>query len=286
MIATAIHQRRLSSIEQGFDRRIVRYEEVHGIQQSDFDLLCSAVLLNKGDMVLDLGCGYGAVTRELHSRNRKADVSYVLLDSSLVQLERARRELAGVFGPRFLEQHASLVHARFPEHPFKVATFDRIVAKMFLHELPKPDQLHALLSMRHLLKQKGELILWELALDPTYADLVRSIIRRKDELCGFVELARDRHLPTGPELLGLLSSARFNDLQIVGEIPYSFDTAKRLKPEFQSDQAKYQQWLGYIRAEALTTTPEILAQLKFLDHGDRITLTFPKFIIRSTGRHC
>ena len=165
----------------GFDRRIVRYEEVHGIRPTDFDLLCSSIELKEGDTVLDLGCGYGAVTRELHARAPKANINYVLLDSSQVQLGRAREEFVRVFGHAFLDQHATLIQTRFPRHPFAPASFDKIVAKMFLHELPEHEHAVAVCTMRDLLKKDGELVLWELALDPSSAPLIRSIVRRKDE---------------------------------------------------------------------------------------------------------
>ena len=52
----------------GFDSRLVRYEDIHSITDTDFDELVKIIDAKQGDTILDAGCGYGAVTREILKR--------------------------------------------------------------------------------------------------------------------------------------------------------------------------------------------------------------------------
>src|ERR1039457_4141305 len=83
-----------------FDQRIVRYEDIHSIQPSDFIALVDAAQIHGRCRILDCGCGYGAVTREVLLATERerlsgaANLAIDLIDESAVQVERAKRELA------------------------------------------------------------------------------------------------------------------------------------------------------------------------------------------------
>lgn len=280
MIAEVMKEENLK-LGKGFDRRIVRYEEVHSIRQGDFDLFCSAISLQDGSTILDLGCGYGAISRELHARNSAVSAKYLLLDSSTVQLGRAQVELEERCGHSFVEEQTTLLHYKFPQHPFRSQSIDYVVAKMFLHELPQQEQPRALAEIHDLLKPHGVLVLWEAALSPISAEFIRRAIRQKDRLCGFDDLVRDRHFLIRDELHGVIREASFKHTAVVGEIPYTFDTSRRLIPEFGGDEPMYHAWLDFIRSEAAGSSPAVLAEVGFKDLGNTITFTFPKIVLRT-----
>ena len=83
--------------QTSFNKRKVRYEELHCIKPSYFDALVDAADIKDCDRVLDCGCGYGAVTREILKRFRmRQQREYFvvdLVDESDTQLEMARSEL-------------------------------------------------------------------------------------------------------------------------------------------------------------------------------------------------
>ena len=79
--------------ETSFDHRIVRYEDIHSIAPNDFVVLVNAAAIEAGCRILDCGCGYGAVTREILRTtggihpHQKADLWIALIDESSVQIE-------------------------------------------------------------------------------------------------------------------------------------------------------------------------------------------------------
>ncbi len=267
-------------LNKGFDLRLVRFEHAHNIQRSQFDAFCGGIELRDGSQILDLGAGYGAATRELLTRHAGRDVQCVLIDPSIVQLEIARREITEALGEDFNERHVSYVRAAFPKRTFKPASFDHVLAKMVIHEMPKRAQRKAFAAMREVLRPDGTLTMWDVALEDATAAFVRSVIRSKDKHCGYTDLVRDRYLMTRKEFVALFRDAGFKKPEHQEDIAYLFDARKRFGAEFKSTEA-FQAWLTHIRRQSARVSPAIKTKIHYQDAGDTITFLIPKMIMRA-----
>ncbi len=105
-------------------------------------------IVEPGDMVLDLGCGTGAVTRYAaarlgaHDRIAALDISSDMLNIACVACENIRSSL-------------DLVRGDACSMPFKVASFDKVLSQFSLMFVA--DKTDTLREMRRVLKQDGRL---------------------------------------------------------------------------------------------------------------------------------
>lgn len=266
-----------------FDRRNVRYEDIHAIRDDDFDAMVRMTRLEDGLRILDCGCGYGACTREILKRlGAEQSIEVDLLDRSAPQIARSESELAS------WEHHPRVtlrrIHGDFPRDLAQGVRYDRIVAKMMLHENPADIQTTIVRSMRDHLRPGGVLILWDLSLSQTTAEFFRQVIRWKDELVGNDTFVRDRYLPSAEELHGRIEAG---GLEIVGRphpIEYQIDTAIRLRTEFVGRRPHYDEWLHRTRRLAATLPEATRQELQVRDNGDAVRFRVSKVII-AARRH-
>lgn len=123
-----------NEIKRGFDDRIVKYEYIHGNQQSDFQNMITAIDPKETDIILD-GCGgYMDISKRILNQfinnDRKPEI-YVW-DESSVQLERAKAE--NILPEDHLLQ-GDIIDISFPDN-----MFDKVVVKMGMHEIPLEKQ--------------------------------------------------------------------------------------------------------------------------------------------------
>lgn len=268
----------VESQKLGFDIRIVRYEDIHNIADSDFDKLNEVASLTNGDAILDLGCGYGAVTVEMVKRNQGKRIHYYLSDSSKVQIKRAQLEIKTL--PIELRRHNKFefVLGHIIGSKFSDNCFDKIVAKMVIHEVSKENQQGSINQIFRILKPGGKLIIWDVSLNSGIQNCIQSIIRKKDELAGYHDLVRNRYLLREDEILVLLKNAGFEDIGKAFELPYKLETKKRLLPEFKNNLEKLILWNNFIRQEVSKLPNNILESINYYDSEDNISISFPKTI--------
>lgn len=268
---------RQATVEDSFDLRIVRYEYIHSIKPEFFERLVNIANPKSGEAILDAGCGYGSVTREILKRNKDKHLTCFLADSCITQLSRARAELANLnfqhkSDIRFFQD--DLLNTNFAEH-----TIDTIVAKMLIHEIPFEKQPGAIGNAYAILKPGGKLVIWDMALDDKTQRFIQDVIRMKDKLAGFHTLESNRYFLRFDEIETLLTNAGFKDVRKAYTINSPVITKKRLKQEFGNCKIKLRQWHDFIRERAMGVDPSVLERLKFSDDGDSISFTPPKAII-------
>lgn len=266
-------------LNKGFDIRLVRFEHAHHIQNEQFEAFCGGLDIKQGDQILDLGAGYGAATRELIALHPDIDVHVVLLDPSVVQLRMANRELRDLLGSEYVRRNLTFVHAAFPYAPLETGRFDHVLAKMVIHEMPWPMQKKALEEARRILKPNGSLTMWDVALEERTANFVRSVIRAKDQACGYTDLVRDRYLMTRHEYFELMTVAGFKALEHRLDIAYRFNARVRFRGEFRNESA-FQGWVAHMRHESEQLSAADKALMEYVDQGDTITFIIPKMILR------
>ena len=271
---------KVAASKNSFDVRIVRYEYIHSIKAEFFDRLVKAVDPRNSEALLDAGCGYGAVTREILKRHKDKRLNCYLADSCDTQLSRACTELANIgFGH---ESSLSFYKDDLVDTTFEDGTFNTIVAKMLIHEIPAEKQQVAINNAHTILKSGGKLIIWDMTLDESNQRFIQDVIRMKDRLAGFHTLEANRYFLRLDELKFLLDKAGFKDVKLIYKIISPVVSKKRLKPEFGDSKLKLLQWHDFIRSKASDLDPSVLNRLQFKDEGDSISFTPPKAIIVAT----
>jgi len=275
-----------------FDKRCVRYEELHDNRAEYFETLVAASGVRDGAIVLDVGCGYGACTREvLRRRSGLTRLSIQLIDESGVQLRRAQRELDewSIDPSVFLDFKLGTFPTSFCNgdmaSSFRLGSrFNLVFAKMVLHEVPANMQAGFVRGLSECLLPGGVLVLWDLCLDQDTCCFFRNVIRKKDELAGFDTLVVRRNFLSYDELCTLFSGTDFESFSEVMLIDYELDTRKRLGPELQGDTEILDEWHNYIRQEIRELPPKMRTDIGYKDEGNRITFHVRKGIFRAERR--
>lgn len=218
-----------SQTKTGFDDRLVNYEYIHGNQQEDFSHLIQALSPTETDLILD-GCGgYMDVSKKILNQFTSKKPEIYVLDESSLQLSRAK--------DKNLLPDDHLVQGDITEIPFPDNTFDKVVVKMGMHEIPLEKQRTAFQECYRVLKPGGKLVIWELALpDDETQKLFQDIIREKDRLCGFDFLVKNRYFQKYSELIDLFNQAGFNSVQEEFPITSHLSMERRLSEFVSKDR--------------------------------------------------
>lgn len=259
----------VTRLDNDYQRRVVRLEDIHQVDQRQFDQLAAAVDPSMGMTVLDAGAGYGAVSRELAARSAHLELSYHLLEISGTQLAMAPEELAKVLPKSLVDRttvyhHASVLDANLPTN-----CYDRIVAKLLWHELPQHEQPQLATELFRMLAPGGKLVLWHISLqNPELASFYRSIIREKDRLAGYHSLVSDRYFTAEDELKCQLQAAGFQGIRRESLLRYDFNSQTRLSSDFRGDETLLWAWNQHIAAAARQLSAEQKQSLHYRAQGN------------------
>ncbi len=223
-----------------YEKRVVSYEKIHSIEEKDFEALVSIVKPQNGETILDACCGYGSVSKNLTQAIKKnnLDTKIVLLDSSELQIQRAKENLN--------EQDFEFVHSDAINTPFPDNHFDTIVNKMGLHEVNKQNQEGMLREFYRILKPNGKMVIWELALDDKTQPLFSKVIKEKDRLAGFDSLERNRYFPKKEETISLLGEVGFKDAKVEHNVSPRLSIRNRKEEFVSADRLKILEEKGFI----------------------------------------
>jgi len=262
----------------GFDKRIVLYEEIHKVNQQDFDVLLNALDIPNCKTLLDSGCGYGAITLGILKKQNGSNIKFSLADISNVQLDRARKEINLTIENIHPKPEVNFFFDNIVYTEFEENSFDAIGAKMVFHEMKKKYQPKAVSEWHKILKSGGRLVIWDLSLASWNQELIQDIVREKDRLAGFQFMVENRYFLREDEILSMLKDAGFKTYEKIHDITYHINTAKRLESEFGGDISKVAAWNEFIRKRISGIDKGSLNKLSFQDHGDFISMQLPKSI--------
>ncbi|MFZ2205281.1 MAG: class I SAM-dependent methyltransferase [Minisyncoccia bacterium] len=223
-----------------YQKRIVSYEKIHSIDESDFEKLVSIVNPQNEQVILDACCGYGAVSKRLLEtiKLKNLDTKITLLDSSDLQLSRAKESLQG--------QNLDFVISDAIKTPFPENHFDTIVNKMGLHEVDKESQEQMMKEFYRILKPGGKMIIWELALDDKSQQLFSKIVQKKDELAGFDSLVRNRYFPKKEEVISLLDNTGFENSNVEHNVFPNLSIRNRKEEFVSADRLRILEEKGFL----------------------------------------
>ncbi|HAA20121.1 MAG TPA: hypothetical protein DCR93_32835 [Cytophagales bacterium] len=259
-------------MENVYQNRLVKFENILNLTDEMFDRMVAVAELKPRQVVLDAGAGYGAVTRELMKRNPDQGLEYHLVEISHTQLERARYELAQFLDPEEFHNATAFFNHDILETYLPSAHYDRVIAKMLWQEIPQENQARLAREFFRLVRPGGKLILWQVLLDKEIEEFYRTIIREKDRLAGFDELVDNRHFPEKNNVIMELTAAGFSPVGLADQVPYQFESIKRLHTDFKGDFDKLWDWNEFILDHFYGLPEATQDRLGFNHEGQNIRL--------------
>ncbi len=133
--------------------------------------------LNKGDRVLEMGCGTGTVA--LMVAHRVGDKGETVgIDPSPEMLARARTKLAAARLPQ-----VTFLEAGGDRLPFPTGHFDAVIFFLVLHEMVHADRLASLREALRLLRPGGHVVVGELRRPESVAGriILRALLTVEEE---------------------------------------------------------------------------------------------------------
>ena len=263
--------------ENGWNRRKVDFDKIHGDNEEAFSFLVNALGLQSGMTIGDFMCGYGSLSRKVleHCVKEGHFVRIILSDAYQEQLDRTHIYLAPYEQQGFvIQRHKQDICSLSLE-----SKIDKAIIKLGLHELRKEQQLSALVNVFDVLKPQGEIYLWEfLGKTEELTKYFRKVVKEKDRLAGYQSLVENRYFAHEDEIVANLRSAGFTDILTVYEGIFLYETATISEADFSGDKEKLQSWNNYLRQNL----PEhIKRAINFTERGESISMSFTKKIIKA-----
>jgi SAM-dependent methyltransferase len=157
----------MRSVRDEYDALSSRYEMRWRdyIRRSVHETLVRANI-QPGDRLLDIGCGTGALLREVIGQ--VPSVNAVGIDVSFGMLRTARSRISGV----------SLLAADADLLPFQAQSFDSVITSSSFHFWPDPQ--HALIEIRRVLQKNGQLVITDWCDDFVACRICDAFLRWRD----------------------------------------------------------------------------------------------------------
>lgn len=262
-----------------YNKRIVNYEVIHQVKDKDYDDINTLCQLQDGDVIMDYGAGYGSITTELIKRNTEKELSFVLLEPSEVQINRAEVLLS----PQSSQKKVQYVNSTLREVVFAKGSFTHIISKVAIHEIPLSEQELELKKMFDLLEDNGGVYIWTISCDKKLQHFVQSFFKKKDSLTNLNSLARNRYFANTDELMIMLKNAGFKEENIsVHTIhPMTYDTKNQLDQDFRGNFTKLKMFNDFIRKAVNKESERNKEILRFIDEDKTVTVHLPQYIIKA-----
>lgn len=180
------------------------------------DLIAQAGL-QRGQGVLDVGCGTGTLTLMIRKAAPDVHVAGLDVDADVLAIARAKSVDAG--SAVQWEQGSA---ARLP---FADGSFDRVFASLMLHHLTREDKRRALAEIYRVLKPGGELHVIDFGAPDGRAALLVSLAVR------WFEEIRDNILGLLPEFLAEAGFAPVEETARYGTISGTLRAYRACKPK-------------------------------------------------------
>lgn len=256
--------------DKDWKSRNVNYEKILGIQEEKIKKFVSSLDIKSGDSVLDLMCGYGAVSKEILNQSKDKNINLIMCDLYKEQIDKC-------FNPILDSVEKRIEDVR--KMSFSSNSIDKVVIRMGLHELRKEDQQKAINEIYRIMKPKGILSLWHvLPENKEYQILFQDIVREKDKLARFNNFVEERYIFREDELLNYLKNSEFRKIELIQRADIRLDTSNRLESEFLGDYSKLENWNNYIRKRIPKKSRE---KLNYLDKGYSIYLNLRGMMVKA-----
>ena len=130
--------------------------------------------VEKGQRVLDLGCGTATLTIMIKQACPEAEVIGVDGDPEVLAIGREKAARAGI--------DIMLDHGMAFQLPYPDESFDRVVSSLVVHHLASDDKRRAFKEVRRVLKSKGEFYILDFGKPHTLtASLIALVAQRLEQ---------------------------------------------------------------------------------------------------------
>lgn len=236
--------------QSDYEKRNVDYTLIHGETKEVFSKFIEVLGLKTGSKLLDIGGGYGSVLLNILEKNPQLSFNYHLLENSLLQINKGKNYLEN-----YVTNHGSKVNINYinqdaSEINLPDNTYDIVICKMFIHEIPQHKKEEIFKKIYSLLKHGGDVIFWNPDLNENDFNFYVSTIRKKDELAKFDTLVANRHFILNSELIEYLENVGFSDIKKLFDFDYDLHTSLRLTSEFHDKNELLNEWNDYILKSA------------------------------------
>jgi ubiquinone/menaquinone biosynthesis C-methylase UbiE len=264
-----------------YETRDVDYSLIHGETKEVFSRFVSALHLKNDARLLDVGGGYGSVFVNILEHEPQLAFSYDLLDSSLHQIKKAKTHIDNFLKGRQTKAIVNYMHQSAVAMDLPTGHYDVAVCKMFIHEISADKQQQLFKKIFSVIKPGGQLVLWAPDLDQHDHYFYKEVIRKKDELANFNNLAQNRHFLRNAELITLIEEAGFSSAEKLFDFDYDLHTSRRLKSEFNNNTALLKKWNDYILELAGQLSPELKKKLLVDVSENNIHIRFKRAVFKA-----
>lgn len=235
--------------------------------------LIESMELQDGTKVLDLMCGDGEVGQALgeFAQQQSIVIQLSMCDAHNSQLLR--------IDPGIRARAVEIKVGDARALPYTGESFDVVVLKMGLHEVPRIDQTLVVQEAYRVLKPGGRFVVWELlpssgVLQDAFAD----IVQKSSMLAHCESQAFDRYFPREDQLLWYLKSAGFVGTEQVFNSVFRFSTQARLDAELAGDHSKLDILNRFARDRM---TQALRDEASWRENGEDISMDIPECIYRT-----
>ncbi|WP_226646656.1 class I SAM-dependent methyltransferase [Microbulbifer variabilis] len=235
--------------------------------------LLEALDLREGDKVLDLMSGNGAVSQLLleYADEKAMEIALSLCDTHYSQLKR--------IDPNVRERVVDVTVGDARALPYERESFDTVVLKMGLHEVPQLDQPLVMREVFRVLRKGGRFIIWQLLpASGVMQDVFTDIVRKSSMLARCESQAFNRYFPRQDQLAWLFKGAGFNECEEIFRAEFAYSTQARLSAELGGDSSKLEILNRFARDRA---PQEVRDSMFWRDTGEDISLKVPACIYRT-----
>ncbi|WP_444939291.1 class I SAM-dependent methyltransferase [Microbulbifer sp. JMSA002] len=235
--------------------------------------LLEALDLREGNKVLDLMSGSGTVSQLLLEYGDKKSMGLALsmCDTHHSQLKRINSKVR--------ERVVDVTVGDARALPYEKESFDAVVLKMGLHEVPQLDQPLVMRNVFRVLKRGGRFIIWQLLpASGVIQDVFTDIVRKTSMLAGCESQAFNRYFPRQDQISWLFKSAGFRGCEEIFQAEFTYSTRASLGAELGGDSSKLEILNNFARDRV---PQEIRDSLCWRDTGEDISLKIPACIYRT-----
>lgn len=265
-------------ILNAYEIRNADYAVVHSESALDFDQFIEALAIKDGEKVIDIGGGYGSIFMQLIPRQPHVNFEYDLLDGGMFQLKKGEEKISALLEEYDNQSNVRYLHQDATQLNLHANHYDLVICKMFLHEIPQPNKKALIDSLFDIVKPGGRLVVWNPDLEENDYQFYTSVIKKKDELAGYVSLVQNRHFLLNQDFCSLMESAGFTRVQKLLTFDYHLHTVNRLNEEFLGDKLKLQEWNDYIMQIAAELDDPTRQSLKIQALDNNIYINFKRSV--------